>query len=203
MAHLAPTDILKPGFEGRPVKDENGNTLAGHTLEDVEFCLRLLAYNNSSYSRTAKQLETDYGIIVHPITLRRWACQGFTQRYVQIQHELGQEINKKLSAHVTDLAARAAEAEMDAVEKTITKMDDIAPDKLPTAVSALSNAVAKNVETSALLSDRPTQIIKHDNPDTALQFLRQMGLLKDNEKVIDAQVVSDDEASSSPYEDAP
>lgn len=173
MAHLAPQDILEPGFEGRPVKTEEGATLKGYTLEDVEFILRLLAYNNTNYTRSSAILERDYGIKIHPTTLRKWVSSSYVQRYVQVQTELGNEINKKLATKTTDLAAKAVEAQDLALDRTINRISEISDDKLPSAVAALAGAASKSIESSALLNDRPTQIIKYKNPDEALKFLRE------------------------------
>jgi hypothetical protein len=191
MAHLVTKEVLTPGFEGRPVKTEKGGELKGHTLEDVEFALRLLAYNNSRFSATSTQLEADYNIQIHSSTLKHWVSSLFTQRYVEIQHELSEQINKKLSAHSIELADKAAEAQELALEKAIEKIDGISADKLPAAVSAFAKAASENTELSQLLNDRPTQIIKHQSPDEAIKLLRELGLVPEETKVIEAEVVEE------------
>lgn len=183
MAHVIPKEALVPGFESRPVTDEKGHHLQNFTLEDVLFSLRLLAYNNSNANGTAAQLENDYNLKVHPITLRKWMRESFPQRYVQIQHQLANEINEKLAATTIDLAAKAGAAQELALDRTIDEIDNIDPKYLGGTVRNLAQAGSANIEKARLLREQPTEIVRNQTPDDAIKLLRELGLLKDSETV--------------------
>ncbi len=197
MAHLVSTDVFKPGFEGRSPVSEKGTSLKDHTAEDVEFALRLLAYNNTKFSKTSATLEKDYGLLVHPSTLKHWVSSLFVQRYVEIQHELSKEINRKLGSKMVDIAAQATEAQERLVERVTNNIGDISPDKAPQAAASMASVASKNIESGAILEERPTQIIRHENPDAALEMLRSMGLMK----TVEAEEVTDVSDDSSGHQE--
>ena len=116
-------------------------------------------------------------------TLRRWVSSQFTQKYVQIQHELGEQINRKLSAKTVDIAANAAEATDKAVERGLEEIDNLRPNELSAAAKNYADVMSKNIEKAQLLTDKPTAITKNANPDDALETLRKLGLLQDAEAV--------------------
>jgi hypothetical protein len=180
VAHLVPDAVLKPGYEGKPVLTERQEELRTHTIEDVGFALRLLAYNNTRYSVTSRILEEDYGIKVHPTTLRQWVTSHFTQKYVEIQHELEKNINEKLSAEIIDLAATATEAQAKALERGLDTINELKPGEVASAVKNYASTAGTNIEQANLLRDKPTTIVKHQTPDDAIKFLREKGLLVDS-----------------------
>lgn len=191
MAHLVSAEVFTPGFMSRAIETEDTQrVLKDFTAEDVQFILHLLAYNNSRIDKTCTQLEQDYGLIIHPSTLRKWVSSSFTEKYVAIQHELSEAINKKLSARIVDIAAKASHATDEALDHGISEIPNLKPHEAPAAAKNFADVMSKSIEKSQLLEDRPTSIVKHKTPDEALDVLRKLGLLRE-EEVIDAEEVKE------------
>ena len=186
MAHLISEDIFgNIGFENKPVVTEKLTEIYDFTREDVGFILHLLAYNNTRYEKTAAQLEADYGLKVHPNTLRNWVSSLFVQEYVKVQHELEQQLSDKLSAQTVDIAAKAIEATDKVLDQGIEKIGDLKPHEISAAAKNYADVAQKNVQVSQLMKDQPTSIIKHQTPDDALQVLKELGLLRENESPVE------------------
>jgi hypothetical protein len=183
MAHQISPEVFNPGFESRPVTTETGTSVSDFTAEDVAFALHLLAYNNTRFDKTSTQLEKDYGLSIHSITLRRWVSSLFTQKYVEIQHQLEQQINDKLSAKVVDLAAKAAQAQDEALDMGLQSIGNLKPHEVSSAVKNYADAAQKNVQQAQLIQDKPTSIVKHQTVDDALKVLEELGLMTDAEVV--------------------
>lgn len=190
MAHLVSPEVFTPGFMSRSiVTEDTQRELKDFTAEDVHFILHLLAYNNSRVDTTCTQLERYYNLKIHPSTLRSWVSSAFTEKYVAIQHELSEAINKRLSANMVDIAAKAAEATDKALDHGLGEIGNLKPHEVAAAAKNYADTMSKTIEKSQLLQDRPTNITKHVNPDEALEVLRGLGLLE--ERVVDAEVVEE------------
>jgi predicted phage tail protein len=200
VAHKVSDEVFTPGFLSRGAKTEKGTELDNHTAEDVTFILQLLAYNNTRFVKTVAQLEKHYGISIHPTTLKKWVSSLFVERYVEIQNQLANKLNEKIGNQLVDAADQAIEVQVKAIEETKKKLED--PNEIMDASMAtisltaknMSDVASKNIEKTQLLRDKPTQIHGHQNPDDALEVLREMGLLKDKPKVIDSEVVDEEES---------
>ncbi len=191
MAHLVSEEVFSPGFYGRSPSTEAGGKLTDHTIEDVEFALRLYAYNGGNASSTAATLETTYGIKVHPATIRNWSERLFPQRFVQIQKELQTEITDRVAGKIADVAHQQVDLQAKWTEHLADQpLDDITPDKLASGLRSIAQATSSNIEKAQLLRDQPTAIVKH-TPDDALKFLKDLGIFVEGEAVEEADVVEE------------
>lgn len=197
MTHIVSEDVFTPGFAGRGAKTESGTELQNFTAEDVTFALQLLAYNNTRFRPTSAQLETDYGISIHPNTLRKWVSSLFVEKYVEIQNQLANKLNEKIGNTLVDATDKAIQAQHIALDETINKLEDsdVIKDMTPAGLSLtaknMSDVASKNIEKTQLIREKPTAIVSHKNPDEALKILEELGLMKKDEEPVDAEVVED------------
>src|SRR5262245_48807299 len=119
---------------------ERGNQLPKHTEADVELGLRLLVLSGNDTSKTCAALHEE-GIHTKQSDLRYWRDVAFPTRYTEIRRELAADVGEEVAGKAMERAIQYDAAETKLIEATVTKLDEIEPNRL--AASALAMARAK------------------------------------------------------------
>lgn len=185
-------NLVDPSDSGKPIRlaeTELGTKLKKFTIEDVDLILTVLAMNGSNYAKTARQVGEELGISIHQVTLQKWANQAFPTRFAEIQHNLGDKIDRFVTAKISGLTLRSAEVQENLLDALASRLE--AGEELP--IKDLGNTIRNIAQTQdlslkqkRLLEDRPTQIQEVRTIDQAVQELEA------EEIIVDADVIDEE-----------
>jgi hypothetical protein len=176
---------------------EQGTVLKKFTVEDVDTVLNVLAMNGGNYSRTSEQVGKEYGIEVHPVTLKKWVTVQFPSKYAVIQRELSDKINDVVTGRIGDLALSGTEIQHSLLEQLAERIDqepNVPIKELAPAVRNIAQATQVNIQQRQLLEGKPTGITELRNIEETVKELEQ------NEILVDAEVVEEEDAEEKPTE---
>lgn len=168
---------------------EQGTKLKKFSVEDVETVLGVCAMLGGNASRTSESVKEEYGIDIHPITIRQWVDKKFPSRYAQIQASLGSEINEVVKGRIGELAMRSAELQgrlLDRLDERLRDETDVPIKELAPAIRNIAQSVDVNLKQKQLLENKPTHITEVRTIEETIEELER------DEIIIDADVIEDD-----------
>jgi hypothetical protein len=169
---------------------EQGTQLKKFTVQDVETVLNVLAMNGGNYSRTSEQVGKEYGIEIHPVTLKKWATTQFPSKYAVIQRTLADKINDVVAGRIGDLALTGTEVQHRLLQQLAERIDEepnVPIKELAPAVRNIAQATQTNIQQRQLLEGKPTGITELRNIEETVRELEQ------NEILVDAEVVEEED----------
>jgi hypothetical protein len=165
-------------------KTEKGTTLNKYNNEEVEIVLRLLAFNGGNYARTARQMQEEYSIEIHPQYIKKWATESFPHKYAEIQRTLSEELSDRVAGKVTDLAIRGADTQsrlLDQLDNELDQNERIPVRDLAPSLRNVAQATDMNIKAQQLLRDKPTSIVENRTVEEALEYLEKQDIFIDVE----------------------
>jgi NACalpha-BTF3-like transcription factor len=153
-----------------------------HAEATVDRALTLLLFG-VSLGEVSKALREEYGTEVSIPTLRTWRDVSHAKRYTELHEKYKDEIEGDAIRRMRERLRLVDQAEMLAVSRVITELENQRLTGKDAAVAALnmSRVKAQNVEKLMQLTGRPTQIIEDRSGAVTDQVLRELmgtGVLK-------------------------
>ena len=138
--------------------------------------------------RSAELLKESQGLEIPATTIRHWAKYSHTELLTRIQAEVMPQVRAEQAIAHQQLGASALDAEARAIEKLVSRMDELEPRDLSGVARNMAVAAGIHVDKSQLLTGQATSIVKHDLGEIT-RSIKSKGVDLD---VTDAEVVSEE-----------
>jgi hypothetical protein len=130
-----------------------------HTDEQVRLALTVLVANQGNAQDAVRQINDEglNGEVVAPISpqmLQSWRDDLYSEVYLDIERTHGQSVEDEIVNRSRDIARRAAEIELEMMERIRTETQ---PRELPVALRAVADLKSKSVDTVMKLTGRDKQ----------------------------------------------
>lgn len=142
-----------------------GRELTRYTPEQVTMALMALVANGGNVAKTADQLIGDE-FQVPADRLRAWKNDTHAQRYRDLEERYGNELENEAIQHARTVLGKAAEIELELLEKVRTPSPELAPQ----ALRAVADVKSKNVNAVLALTGRTPTGQKDTGADVVKLF---------------------------------
>jgi hypothetical protein len=167
---------------------DQGKVLKKFTITDVETVLGVLALNGGNRTRTAEQVREEFGIDIHPYTIKNWELTLFPQRYARIQEELSDDINSKVKGRVGDLALRGTELQSrlyKRLDERLDREDSIPVKDLAPTLRNVAQSTDITLKQKQLLENKPTHITEVRTIEQTIKELEDEDIILDPSDIED------------------
>lgn len=149
--------------------------MAEHAPATVDRALTLMIFGTSMVE-VMKVLRDEYKTPVTIQTLRKWKEDTHAKRYAELHDKYKDDIENEAIRRMRERLRLVDQAEMLAVTRVITELENSRLGGKDAAVAALnmSRVKAQNVEKLMQLTGRPTQIIEDRTGSQTEQVLREL-----------------------------
>jgi hypothetical protein len=144
--------------------------------EEIDTALLTLALCSGTSRRASAELGA-VGIDVDQSTLHRWRTALHTRRYERLYKEQLPRIGERVALRCEELAESQADLAARLVRAIDEKLPDIPARDLPGALRNVETAKAINVDKSALLRGKPTQIVERRDAGELIRRLNALGVI--------------------------